>query len=85
MCEQSNYCSGCNRFRDSCICNPASLAYYAPDEVVPECPVCQGEGCYLGTLAILQWFRCRQCGAEFSVKKVAQRLDITITLEPQED
>lgn len=29
------------------------------------CPVCQGEGCYLGHLGAIEWFRCRQCGYDF--------------------
>ena len=30
------------------------------------CPVCAGDGVPLGTLGRLRWFRCRDCGMNFS-------------------
>ena len=32
-----------------------------------QCPMCRGEGYSIGSLGNLEWFRCRQCGWEFSV------------------
>lgn len=29
------------------------------------CPICQGEGSFLGALGRAHWFRCRNCGMEF--------------------
>jgi hypothetical protein len=37
-------------------------------EDMPECPNCAGNGNYLGTLGTLDWFNCRQCGAEFGIR-----------------
>lgn len=31
------------------------------------CPMCNGQGNELGNLGRLLWFRCEDCGAEFSV------------------
>jgi len=38
------------------------------DEVIenPTCPKCGGPGALLGQLGNLWWFRCRDCGWEFS-------------------
>jgi predicted nucleic acid-binding Zn ribbon protein len=33
------------------------------------CPACGGIGMLLGQLGRLFWFRCRQCGIDFSSKK----------------
>ena len=30
------------------------------------CPLCAGDGVLLGTLGRLRWFRCRDCGMNFS-------------------
>lgn len=38
------------------------------EKVVPCCPQCGGEAVVLGKLAKLEWFRCRNCGAEFCVE-----------------
>ncbi len=32
----------------------------------PACPVCPGHGVPLGQLGPLRWFRCRDCGIDFS-------------------
>ncbi len=32
----------------------------------PECPYCSGLGMLLGGLGMLTWFRCRDCGGQFS-------------------
>jgi tRNA(Ile2) C34 agmatinyltransferase TiaS len=32
----------------------------------PECPVCPGPGVMLGPLGRLMYWRCRDCGSEFS-------------------
>ncbi len=29
------------------------------------CPLCGGEGEYIGILGFLQWWRCRNCGAVY--------------------
>lgn len=34
--------------------------------IPPHCPVCSGDGVPLGTLGRLRWFRCRDCGMNFS-------------------
>lgn len=36
-----------------------------PHATFPPCPVCQGDGCLLGSLGRSTWFRCRQCGMVF--------------------
>ena len=36
-------------------------------EYETDCPICTGQGIYLGTLGRLQWYRCRNCGIEFNV------------------
>lgn len=33
------------------------------------CPICNGNGVPLGQLGKLFWFRCRQCGMEFSINQ----------------
>ena len=33
----------------------------------PDCPQCTGMGAYLGTLGYFLWFRCIQCGWDFSI------------------
>lgn len=32
----------------------------------PHCPICAGEGVLLGALGLRRYFRCRQCGIDFS-------------------
>lgn len=32
------------------------------------CPVCQGDGMFLGSLGNLDHFRCRACGLTFSIE-----------------
>lgn len=32
----------------------------------PTCPMCTGQGVLLGSLGLRTWFRCRQCGWDFS-------------------
>lgn len=34
-----------------------------------ECPTCHGDGFAIGALGNLVWFRCRNCGTEYSVKE----------------
>lgn len=36
------------------------------DERVNVCPMCNGQGALLGSLGALTWYRCIQCGAEFT-------------------
>lgn len=36
------------------------------DEGEPICPVCSGDGGYMGALGNRSWFRCQSCGLEFS-------------------
>ena len=36
------------------------------NELPPSCPQCDGDGAPLGALGYLNWFRCIQCGWEFS-------------------
>lgn len=38
------------------------------DDDVARCPECDGESLSMGFLGILQWFRCRACGWEFSAQ-----------------
>lgn len=38
------------------------------DAPLPEpCPMCRGSGLFMGTLGTKDWYRCRNCGMEFSV------------------
>lgn len=39
-------------------------AILAAEELVV-CPVCDGDGQFLGALGNAMWLRCRDCGAEF--------------------
>lgn len=32
----------------------------------PQCPQCDGPGFFLGQLGTLEWWRCRNCGIDFS-------------------
>jgi tRNA(Ile2) C34 agmatinyltransferase TiaS len=32
----------------------------------PICPICDGEGKYMADLGDLAWFRCEDCGMDFS-------------------
>lgn len=43
-----------------------------PEDFEAACPCCEGYGVPLGALGRLQWFRCRQCGAEFNQAKLAR-------------
>ena len=39
------------------------------DSVAVICPACWGEqSVYMGTRGALMWFRCRHCGAEYSLQ-----------------
>lgn len=33
-----------------------------------ECPACNGQEEYLGTLGFLDWYRCINCGMQWSVE-----------------
>jgi hypothetical protein len=33
-----------------------------------DCQMCGGAGVFLGWLGLSAWFRCRQCGMEFSLE-----------------
>lgn len=35
----------------------------------PACPICEGPGTLLGRLGRLVWWRCRDCGMEFSTRR----------------
>lgn len=35
-------------------------------KTLSHCPLCAGDGVLLGTLGRLRWFRCRDCGMDFS-------------------
>lgn len=37
---------------------------YSPH--LPTCPACPGRGMVLGKLGRLRWYRCRDCGIDFS-------------------
>jgi hypothetical protein len=37
-----------------------------------KCPLCGGEGQYMGSLGKVKWFRCRNCGIEW--RKEGRRL-----------
>jgi ribosomal protein L37E len=43
---------------------------FGPDDLDPQqgptCPMCDGPGEYLGSLGSKEWFRCRNCGMDFS-------------------
>lgn len=45
--------------------DPTSIDYEEEEAVVP-CPICGGIGIFLGALANLAHFRCRNCGGMFS-------------------
>ncbi len=50
----------------------------------PACPLCSGEGSLLGTLGLRTWFRCRQCGMDFSRTRRPRRpapVAVTTSLE----
>ena len=38
----------------------------------PKCPVCSGLGVLLGALGNLRWFRCRDCGVNFSRRRCSK-------------
>ena len=35
---------------------------------MPKCPACGGIGALLGSLGLLKWFRCINCGIDFNRK-----------------
>ena len=39
------------------------------------CPICEGTGEYIGTLGNLDWYRCRNCGMEWSVQATVEELE----------
>lgn len=41
----------------------------------PECPACGGPGVPMGGLGNLEYFRCRNCGAQFSRDTTGESLD----------
>ena len=47
-----------------------------------ECYACDGPGVYLGSLGDLVHFRCRDCGAEYSVHHYA--LPVEVFGEPED-
>lgn len=38
----------------------------------PNCPMCPGKGVLLGALGPRRWFRCRDCGIDFSKMRRAR-------------
>jgi hypothetical protein len=48
---------GCSRF---------SGEHFMSHRHPPACPLCSCEGALLGALGSCTWFRCRQCGMDFS-------------------
>jgi len=52
--------------------------------LAPACPICRGEGCLLGPLGPRTWFRCRQCGMDFSRKRRLARRAVRGTVAPAE-
>jgi hypothetical protein len=40
---------------------------YDPLSEIVYCPACEGEGVSMGSLGRTEWFRCRDCGIEFSL------------------
>ena len=50
----------------------------------PACPLCPGEGALLGALGLRTWFRCHQCGMDFSRTRRPRRpapVAVTTSLE----
>ena len=45
------------------------------EQVMATCPMCFEEGFLLGVLGWLRWFRCRQCGMDFS-KTIKKKLPV---------
>lgn len=41
------------------------------------CPLCEGVGTEMGVLGNLAWYRCQDCGAEFSIKVEGSKQDGT--------
>ena len=48
------------------------------------CPVCDGEGIYMGQLGSLRWYRCRRCGMEFNDGRDIPRLIEQEEIEEEE-
>lgn len=42
------------------------------EERAPACPACGGPGVPLGRLGRLMWWRCRDCGMDFSTEAPAE-------------
>ena len=36
------------------------------DEQLATCPICDQENTPMGTLGLLDWYRCRYCGIDYS-------------------
>lgn len=60
------YCGfvGSRQSDEDCPDNPANSS-----EEQVACPVCGGPGVELGTLGTREYFRCRNCGMDFSMVK----------------
>lgn len=39
---------------------------YCAEDERPLCPICFGDGGFIGILGSRTWFRCQSCGLEFS-------------------
>ena len=47
-------------------CNKDRGNYHDDGMPGETCPECNGPGVFMGSLGRLDWFRCRNCGMEFS-------------------
>jgi len=52
---------------------PAFVDEDEREERAPACPACGGPGVPLGRLGRLIWWRCRDCGIDFSTAAPAER------------
>jgi hypothetical protein len=64
--------------------NEDTYEVYPSDMDAPdECPVCNGPPKYLGTLGPLIWWRCEDCGSEWSLHDTTRALTIDSLTAPQ--
>ena len=61
-------CDNCGEFLVYGIEQLVMLDIVRYEGSAPDCPACAGTGTSLGILGDLEYFRCRQCGVDFSRK-----------------
>ena len=79
--EHCTYCYEDVMTLDGHVCeDDAEMEQYLDDT---RCPVCDGEGAYMGSLGPSPWFRCIHCGMEYTESGLRSQgpVDLTVAEE----